>query len=1059
MITRTFDENGNVDIVCDAKQVCTQTLYNQRNQPFRRITAGVVESTTWYWDNGLVRQHADGEDRRSYFLYDDADRLTVELAKDTNTGWELVERNTYRPGTELVTERRSGGLWATSQLGTNQQNFGYTLNGLLKQVTTILDGPDQISTNTFWPDGRIHLTTEKRGAESKTVASTYGPTGALVEVIDDSDGLQLITAIVNDPWGRPISVTNARLRATLTDYDIAGRIVRISEPQMRPYDNGATASGSLTRPETVFGWDAFGNQTDVVDPGGNHMTTTFDHYNRRVMIEHPTYTRFNGTTIDDDHELFFYDLNGNLSRKTDRRGYDTDYEYDAFNRVVEIREPQNSAGAVPVTTFGYDDVGNAITVTDATGAVTETTYNRFNQPLTINRIVRDFTFDSGFVSPSEDSMQEFTYDTHGNQLTATSAQLITTTYGYDNANRLVSVTDADAVVRSYKYNHLGDITRVTHPGGGETVTNYDTAGRATMVTEHGNDGTIVTRTSYVVDEVGNIKTSTSREGRTTTFDYDSANRLKTTTTPTSSDPGAAVITTRYGYDTRGFTWTNQNELETHHDPVTDATTTYVWNDASQIKSATSGTMSRTFGYRDNGLLLIDRLKEDTATRYYQWFNYDNDANIVTRGQYLFGQEQTRDYYEYDGANRLITWSEKIKDAGVWPTNPDHITEYQYDKAGNRTHKIVDGAAEQWFYDERNRITSGPDGQYEWDPRGTLESVTKDGIETRYQFDAFGDMVLVDEAGAGNIIYEYDALGRVANRDAGGDQVFQYSGFWMDPANDGENTFGRSPTGNLTSQQQGNNDGELVGLDRFGDVVYLADLDGRPTETTNYTPFGEIHNHWPTADDDPIVGFQGDWTDPDTGDVNTGARWYTPSSATFRSRDTYSGQLETPVSLNRYTYANNNPIRYWDPTGFFSVDAYMRQSAAKPKIAGLGGAIASYQKKASYVDPALRNYTSKTTTYSDAGLYNLAASQPPPVANKPLSSIANTALSAGSRCDYGASQAGFCEYKGTNHPHHESAGSYNISEELTVKMAAWDDHSVDDGWSVEFDDGTVGQRGE
>jgi len=61
-------------------------------------------------------------------------------------------------------------------------------------------------------------------------------------------------------------------------------------------------------------------------------------------------------------------------------------------------------------------------------------------------------------------------------------------------------------------------------------------------------------------------------------------------------------------------------------------------------------------------------------------------------------------------------------------------------------------------------------------------------------------------------------------------------------------------------------------------------------------------------------YQTQYTDPTTGDVLMQARWYSASTGTFRSRDSYAGNLNTPVSLNRYTYASNNPIRYWDPNG-------------------------------------------------------------------------------------------------------------------------------------------------
>src|SRR3712207_8225647 len=44
------------------------------------------------------------------------------------------------------------------------------------------------------------------------------------------------------------------------------------------------------------------------------------------------------------------------------------------------------------------------------------------------------------------------------------------------------------------------------------------------------------------------------------------------------------------------------------------------------------------------------------------------------------------------------------------------------------------------------------------------------------------------------------------------------------------------------------------------------------------------------------------------------RSYMPETAGFTSRDTVFGMLKTPISLNRYTYANGDPLEYFDPDG-------------------------------------------------------------------------------------------------------------------------------------------------
>jgi RHS repeat-associated protein len=57
---------------------------------------------------------------------------------------------------------------------------------------------------------------------------------------------------------------------------------------------------------------------------------------------------------------------------------------------------------------------------------------------------------------------------------------------------------------------------------------------------------------------------------------------------------------------------------------------------------------------------------------------------------------------------------------------------------------------------------------------------------------------------------------------------------------------------------------------------------------------------------------------DTGLYYYGARYYDPTIGRFISADTFIQDYTNPQSLNRYTYAFNNPLIYTDPTGNFGL---------------------------------------------------------------------------------------------------------------------------------------------
>jgi len=63
-----------------------------------------------------------------------------------------------------------------------------------------------------------------------------------------------------------------------------------------------------------------------------------------------------------------------------------------------------------------------------------------------------------------------------------------------------------------------------------------------------------------------------------------------------------------------------------------------------------------------------------------------------------------------------------------------------------------------------------------------------------------------------------------------------------------------------------------------------------------------------------AGFTGQRRDSGSGLLYYGARWYDPVSGRFISADTIVPQPGNPQSLNRYSYAANNPLRFVDPSG-------------------------------------------------------------------------------------------------------------------------------------------------
>jgi RHS repeat-associated protein len=122
-------------------------------------------------------------------------------------------------------------------------------------------------------------------------------------------------------------------------------------------------------------------------------------------------------------------------------------------------------------------------------------------------------------------------------------------------------------------------------------------------------------------------------------------------------------------------------------------------------------------------------------------------------------------------------------------------------------------------------------------------------------------------------------------------------------------------------------------DALGSVRQLTDAQGEITLANAYDPYGSLAQNVGGAQ--TSYGFTGEFTDP-SGMVYLRARYYMPNDGRFLTRDTWMGDYNSPLSLNRWMYVEGNPINYTDPSGRYPAGAILAQALSN--YSGSSGSI-------------------------------------------------------------------------------------------------------------------------
>jgi RHS repeat-associated protein len=865
------------------------------------------------------------------------------------------------------------------------ETYGYDNVG---NLTTTTDRRNATTTFAFDTLNRVYRQTDPSvdGAPAGTVLTSYDAVGNVTKRIDQTGRA---TASSYDSRNRVATQTIAsgtgEAATTTFGYDSLNNQVLVHPQSGRDTHREYDTAGALTKETTALGhstrrtYDAAGRVRDVIDPLGQSDHYDYDLAGRKLQEQHRD---ANGIPVATTSHT--YDGVGNEKSIADPDGHQTFYDYDADNRIVGVTQPVDTNAAHTITTsYGYDANANLARVTDGNSNSTTVTYNPWNQPQ-----ARTEPGTPGQTAPG-DRTWTTSYDGGGLPVTEAQPGGVTITRTYDPLGRLrteagSATADAPAASRTFSYDTAGRLKTASHPS-------------ATIALDYHPTGLLW----HTTGGAGNA-----------TFAYDTDANL------TARDDPAGHAT---------FTYDNDNNLATETDPLTHTTRTNTWDNARQLTNVAYGTgptaPSRVLTFDANGQPLTDTLSVATQVRAQSTYGYDPAGNLTAKSIGPAGVAGAgNNAYTYDGADQLTSWTNPL---GV-------VTNYAYDKAGNRTAAGLNA----FTFDARNRLTSAtrlpspprrtistttstaaapttttsPTGtttttrasttttthppattsttsglpgvtlppitlppttlpaattttspagtttssssttttttappavattNYSWTSRGTLAHATIAGVgTTNYTYDSLGRLsqvtnpaATIDDATAtaglpaiGTVNYTYDALDRIATSNTA---PFTYAGRELDPTTDNSSTYSRSPSGDLlalttTSATDLNPtpQSRLALRDRHGDLTGLLTPAGDLTDTYAYDPYGDPTEHAGPATGDltPNVGFQSDYTDPATTQVWMGARWYDPDNDTFLSQDTNTGQLRTPFTLNQYTYAQDNPLNYYDPDGHFN----------------------------------------------------------------------------------------------------------------------------------------------
>ena len=304
--------------------------------------------------------------------------------------------------------------------------------------------------------------------------------------------------------------------------------------------------------------------------------------------------------------------------------------------------------------------------------------------------------------------------------------------------------------------------------------------------------------------------------------------------------------------------------------------------------------------------------------------YDNKQRVTsTVERTATGAVITGFEYTYDDLSRII--EEKVL------ANSTKMC-YTYDNLSRVTARTVKKlsdnsvvSTETFNYDAAGNVTSAPDSSFQYDTNNRL--ISFNGNTVSYDLD--GNMLsngslacTYDSANrlitAGGHTYTYNAEDvRIRNLCSDEDTTYTYNtnaklSMLLMKTTDGVVTkyvYGKGLIG-----EEVNNTFKTYHFDCRGSTIAITDASGNITDTFAYDTYGKLLSR--TGTNKAIFGYNGrdGVVTDDNGLIYMRARYYSPAMKRFINADIVEGGISNAITLNRFAYANGNPVSFVDPFG-------------------------------------------------------------------------------------------------------------------------------------------------